>query len=78
MQIEKPKATVKSLHKVGKCEFESNYGMVLLEIKKLRGNENYESFVDNRKTGYSRGSAEEAWEILGEYLGIEIVEGVVK
>ena len=78
MQIEKPKATVKSLHKVGKCEFESNYGMVLLEIKKLRGNENYESYVDGRKTGYSRGSAEECWGLLGEYLGIEIVEGVVK
>lgn len=75
---EKPKAVIKSLHKVGKCEFDSKYGLILLEVKRLRGNENFETYVDSRKTGVIAESAILAWEKLGEYLGIDIIEGEVK
>lgn len=77
MQNEQNTVTVKSLHRVGKTTFESKYGTIELEIRKQRGGSLYHCFVDGRDTGLSRSVCEDAYLLLGEYLGIYIVQGEI-
>ena len=69
---------VKNIHRCGKYTFDSGYGEVEVSVYKVKGLENCYLKIDGRKQSFCKKDPCEMWELVGEYLGIEVVEGESK
>ena len=74
--MNKKQLMVKNIHRTGSYSFESNYGEVEISVYKIKGLENCYLKIDGRKQSFCKKDPCEMWELVGEYLGIDVIEGV--
>ena len=73
--MSKKQLVVKNIHRQGKFSFESGYGTCEVEVFKVKGLENYYLKIDGRKQSFCKKDPCEMWQFVGEYLGIDVIEG---
>ena len=67
---------VKNLQRASKVEFNSKYGLLLVEVRRAKGSTIFEVFIDNNYKGVNFTSAESCYNWISEYLGVEVLQEI--